>query len=54
MPSDSTEYFFISDLHIGGDGLLNECEFEPELITFLRELERHQRTFRTKNLIISI
>lgn len=34
----SKKYYFISDLHIGGDGLLNECDFEPELIDFLKRL----------------
>lgn len=33
------EYYFISDLHLGGDGALDECAFEQELIAFLRELE---------------
>jgi len=33
-------YYFISDLHIGGDGLLDECDFETELISFLRDLEK--------------
>ncbi len=33
------EYYFISDLHIGGDGALDECEFEEEIIAFLRMLE---------------
>ncbi len=27
---------FISDLHIGGDGALNECAFEKELVGFLQ------------------
>jgi UDP-2,3-diacylglucosamine pyrophosphatase LpxH len=31
-------YYFISDLHIGGDDALGVCEFEDELVTFLREL----------------
>ncbi len=35
-------YYFISDLHIGGDGPLNECEFEQELIDFLRKLEKEK------------
>lgn len=35
----SKEYYFISDLHIGGDGLLQKCDFEEELIEFLKELE---------------
>ena len=29
-------YYLISDLHIGGDGALDHCSFEPELIGFLR------------------
>ena len=35
-----TEYFFISDMHIGGDGELQNCDFEIELIDFLKQLER--------------
>ena len=35
-----TEYFFISDMHIGGDGELEKCDFEIELIDFLKHLER--------------
>ena len=35
----SMEYYFISDLHIGGDGALDACEFEAELIEFLKMLE---------------
>lgn len=35
------EYYLISDLHIGGDGALDACEFETELIDFLRELENN-------------
>ncbi|MDD5556121.1 MAG: metallophosphoesterase [bacterium] len=31
--------YFISDLHIGGDGALNTCGFEKELIEFLKEIE---------------
>ena len=38
------EYYFISDLHIGGDGPLNECEFEQELIDFLISLESKKDT----------
>lgn len=33
------EYYFISDLHIGGDGPLDQCDFEEELIAFLKQLE---------------
>jgi UDP-2,3-diacylglucosamine pyrophosphatase LpxH len=36
------EYFFISDMHIGGDGALNNIDFEDELIEFLKSLE-HER-----------
>lgn len=36
----SKEYYVISDLHIGGDGALDACDFELELIAFLRRLER--------------
>lgn len=35
----ATEYYLISDLHIGGDGALDACEFETELMEFLRMLE---------------
>jgi len=33
-----TAYYFISDLHIGGEGSLALCEFETELIEFLKSL----------------
>lgn len=33
------EYYFISDMHIGGDGALDACEFEAEMIDFLHTLE---------------
>lgn len=36
---DSTEYYFISDLHIGGDEELQNVEFEEELLAFLRRLQ---------------
>jgi UDP-2,3-diacylglucosamine pyrophosphatase LpxH len=31
-------YYFISDLHIGGDEALGVCDFEDELVGFLEEL----------------
>ena len=34
----SKEYYFISDLHIGGDEALGVCDFEEELITFLQNI----------------
>lgn len=37
----STDYYFISDLHIGGDGALRHCDFMDELLAFLRELKQH-------------
>jgi UDP-2,3-diacylglucosamine pyrophosphatase LpxH len=40
MSAMPTEYFFISDMHIGGDGELENCDFEMELIDFLKHLER--------------
>jgi UDP-2,3-diacylglucosamine pyrophosphatase LpxH len=40
MSAMPTEYFFISDMHIGGDGELQSCDFEVELIDFLKQLER--------------
>ena len=33
-----TPYYLISDLHIGGDGGLAQCEFERELVAFLAEI----------------
>ena len=38
FPSMPTTYYLISDLHIGGDGGLAQCQFENELIQFLREI----------------
>lgn len=32
-------YYLTGDLHIGGDGELDECEFEAELCAFLQQLE---------------
>jgi UDP-2,3-diacylglucosamine pyrophosphatase LpxH len=32
------EYYFISDLHIGGDEALGVCDFENELIQFLQDI----------------
>ena len=38
----SGEYFFISDMHIGGDGQLKYCDFEAELLEFLQRIEQKQ------------
>lgn len=35
-------FYFISDLHIGGDEALGVCDFEPELIGFLEMLAAKQ------------
>jgi UDP-2,3-diacylglucosamine pyrophosphatase LpxH len=32
------EYYFISDLHFGGDGQLQVCDYTEEFIAFLRQL----------------
>jgi UDP-2,3-diacylglucosamine pyrophosphatase LpxH len=39
-PSEATPttYYFISDLHIGGDAGLDQCRFEKELIAFLQKI----------------
>ncbi len=34
----STIYYFISDLHLGGDEALGVCDYEAELIGFLDDL----------------
>ncbi|WP_410765045.1 metallophosphoesterase [Haloferax sp. DFSO60] len=43
MASDTTDsptqFYFISDLHIGGDEQLEAVDFEDELLAFLRDLE---------------
>ncbi len=46
----SPEYYFISDLHIGGEGNLTICDFETELIDFLRFLE--DKTSSTELIIV--
>lgn len=44
------EYFFVSDLHIGGDEQLKILDFEDEFIEFLQMLE--QREGDTELIII--
>ena len=34
----SKEFYFVSDLHFGGDGKLQICDFTREFITFLEGL----------------
>jgi UDP-2,3-diacylglucosamine pyrophosphatase LpxH len=38
MATSPTTYYLISDLHIGGDGGLGHCDFEDELVEFLRTI----------------
>ena len=38
----SVTYYFISDLHIGGEEALSVCDFEDELIAFLKRLEQEE------------
>jgi UDP-2,3-diacylglucosamine pyrophosphatase LpxH len=33
------KYYFVSDLHMGGDGQLQHCDYTAEFIAFLKELE---------------
>lgn len=33
------EFYFVSDLHLGGDGSLMHCDFTREFVGFLRKLE---------------
>ncbi len=48
--SYTREFYFISDLHIGGDAELDICDFEAELIIFLRFLETRDK--RTELIIV--
>jgi len=32
------DYYFLSDLHLGGDGELEHCDFVDEFVSFLKEL----------------
>src|SRR5499425_3951793 len=34
------KYYLVSDLHMGGDGKLQHCDYVAEFIAFLKELER--------------
>jgi UDP-2,3-diacylglucosamine pyrophosphatase LpxH len=33
-------YYFVSDLHMGGDGQLQHCDYTAEIIAFLQRLEK--------------
>src|SRR5260370_32100928 len=34
------KYYFVSDLHMGGDGQLQHCDYAAEFIEFVKELEK--------------
>lgn len=37
------EFYFVSDLHFGGDGQLQVCDFAEEFVAFLQELEQKDK-----------
>ena len=51
-PSSTPKYYFVSDLHMGGDGQLQHCDYAPEFIEFLKKLE--QEGSDTELLIVAI
>jgi UDP-2,3-diacylglucosamine pyrophosphatase LpxH len=38
--SRAQKYYLVSDLHMGGDGQLQHCDYAAEFIAFLKELEQ--------------
>jgi hypothetical protein len=36
------KYYLVSDLHMGGDGQLQHCDYTAEFIAFLKQLEKNQ------------
>jgi len=38
--SQAQKYYLVSDLHMGGDGQLQHCDYAAEFIAFLKELEQ--------------
>jgi UDP-2,3-diacylglucosamine pyrophosphatase LpxH len=41
---EAEEYYFVSDLHFGGDGQLMVCDYTEEFIRFLRKIEKSEKT----------
>lgn len=39
----TTTYYFISDLHIGGDEALGVCDYEAELVRFLKDVSSQEQ-----------
>jgi len=40
MESSTQKYYLVSDLHMGGDGALQHCDYTAEFIEFLKGLEK--------------
>jgi UDP-2,3-diacylglucosamine pyrophosphatase LpxH len=40
MKSSTQKYYLVSDLHMGGDGALQHCDYSAEFIELLKELEK--------------
>ena len=40
MKSSTQKYYLVSDLHMGGDGALQHCDYTAEFIEFLKGLEK--------------
>ena len=40
MHNFAQQYYFVSDLHMGGDAQLQHCDYTNEFIAFLKELEK--------------
>jgi len=38
--SSTQKYYLVSDLHMGGDGALQHCDYTAEFIAFLKQLEK--------------
>jgi UDP-2,3-diacylglucosamine pyrophosphatase LpxH len=43
MDSKATTFYFVSDLHFGGDGELMKCDFADEFVEFLKMLEKEDK-----------
>jgi hypothetical protein len=42
--SSTQKYYLVSDLHMGGDGQLQHCDYAAEFIAFLKKLEQEGPT----------
>ena len=38
--NSAQKYYLVSDLHMGGDGALQHCDYTDEFIAFLKGLEK--------------